>query len=473
MSHIYYQPPDEAIQEDYGSDEGPANHGEGKDWDETELELCGAIRTNITSPCDLTGEVHPILSNWIPAPSTPSDDGPSDEVLIPELHQPLLLASRILEREALPWFSDFFIEDIFSPSYAGYLRPFVENDRQKDQDKTPLVIVRHHKARWATPAMRQYWCQLAAEKLRSEELTSRVRWSLDDSIVHTKRAYGYTPRYPHTPGEKHKIDLPDLIIEYDKLAKLRGEKGRTLTVLLMRPFARRLYDLRVMGGRGREEYCRTAFMAAVTMLHELAHVIYWQDFRAMNRRLYEPFYGGDLEMELGDSLIASIFGGWTPVLVNWTPGWHFNPTFQDGIAWCQCLNWDYHTKRPRYRAHYSIRVDYIAALFNSRSWQTRSAKGLVRPSTLQKACIRRTELDQRIADEGLHASAAISDFEEGEKCCKWRRPPATFFRVPAYADEVFSDDVISRVFHGLEHLGLLPPEPEAADISMPWKYRES
>lgn len=77
----------------------------------------------------------------------------------------------------------------------------------------------------------------------------------------------------------------------------------------------------------------------------------------MNRRLYEPFYGGDLEMELGDSLIASIFGGWTPVLVNWTPGWHFNPTFQDGIAWCQCLNWDYHTKRPRYRAHYSIRVD--------------------------------------------------------------------------------------------------------------------
>lgn len=115
----------------------------------------------------------------------------------------------------------------------------------------------------------------------------------------------------------------------------------------------------------------------------------------------------------------------------------------------------------------------IAALFNSRSWQTRSAKGLVRPSTLQKACIRRTELDQRIADEGLHASAAISDFEEGEKCCKWRRPPATFFRVPAYADEVFSDDVISRVFHGLEHLGLLPPEPEAADISMPWKYRES
>ncbi|KAK0659751.1 hypothetical protein QBC41DRAFT_286859 [Cercophora samala] len=469
MSYIHYSVLDEAVEKTHKFGEESTAQSEGKDWDPVELELCGAIGTNITAPCDLNGEVHPIFRNWIPAPSTPSDDGPSDEVLIPELYQSTILASRILEREALPWFSDFFIEDIFSPSYAGNLRPFHEND----PDTTPLTIVRHHKARWATPAQRQHWCQLAAEKLRSDELTSRIRWGLDDSIVHTKQAYGYTPRYPHTPGEKHKVDFPDLITDYDELAKLRGAKGRTLTALLMRPFARRLHDLRVMGGKGREEYCRTAFMAAVTMLHELAHAVYWQDFRAMNRRLSEPFYGGDLEMELGDSLIASIFGGWRPVLVNWTAGWHFNPTFVDGIAWTQCLNWDYHRKRPLYRAHYAIRVDYIAALFTNRSWQTRSAKGLVRPSTLRTVCVRRTELDQWVVDKRLHASAAISDFEEGEKCCKWRRPSATFFRVPVYVDEIFSDDLISRVFNGLDDLPLLPPEPEAVDNPMAWNNRNS
>ncbi|KAK0704245.1 hypothetical protein B0T21DRAFT_320753 [Apiosordaria backusii] len=468
MSHSYYVRPDEATSRAYRSETGLIYEQEGKDWVQTELEYCGALGTDVTAPFDLTGEIHPLFRNWIPEPPKPGDDGPSDSVLIKELHQSMLLASRILECEALPWFSDFFIEDIFSPSYAGNLRPFYEGG----PDKTPLTIVRHHKARWATPAQRQYWCRLAAERLRSEELTSRVRWGLDDTIVHTKQAYGYTPRYPHTPGEKHKIDHPDLIVECDKLAKLRGQKGRTMTALLMRPFARRLYHLRVMRQKGGEEYCRTAFMAAVTMLHELAHVIYWQDFRAINRRLSEPFYGGDLEMELGDSLVASIFGGWKPVLCKWTSGWHFNPTFNDGIAWYQCLNWDFHRKRPRYRAHYAVRMDYIAALFDSRSWLTQSSKGLVRPSTLRTVCIRRTELDQWIADEGVHASAAIQDFLEEEKECVWIRPSATFFRIPVYVEQVFSDDIISRVFNDLNDIELLPPEPEAVDNSITRKVRK-
>ncbi|KAK4178171.1 hypothetical protein QBC36DRAFT_377025 [Triangularia setosa] len=214
----------------------------------------------------------------------------------------------------------------------------------------------------------------------------------------------------------------------------------------------RLYDLRVMGKKGGEEYCRTAFMVAVTMLHELGHVVYWQDFRAMNRRLSEPLYGGDLEMELGDSLIASIFGGWKPVLCNWTTEWHFNPAFNDGIAWYQCLNWNYHRKRPS-----------IAALFNNRSWQTQSSKALVRPPTLRTVCVRHTGFDQWISDEGLHASAAIKDFEEEGKYCIWKRPSATFFRTPIYVEQVFSDDLISRVFDGLNDLELMPPEPEAVD----------
>ena len=40
----------------------------------------------------------------------------------------------------------------------------------------------------------------------------------------------------------------------------------------------------------------------------LGHAMYWRDLRAVNRRMTEPYFGGDLEMELGDSFVASEIG---------------------------------------------------------------------------------------------------------------------------------------------------------------------
>lgn len=88
----------------------------------------------------------------------------------------------------------------------------------------------------------------------------------------------------------------------------------------------------------------------------LGHAMYWRDLRAVNRRMTEPYFGGDLEMELGDSFVASIFGGWTPVPVAADDDFRTSGTFEQGIAWRQHLTWDHHRARPRYRAHYSIPV---------------------------------------------------------------------------------------------------------------------
>jgi hypothetical protein len=84
--------------------------------------------------------------------------------------------------------------------------------------------------------------------------------------------------------------------------------------------------------------------------------MYWRDFRALNRRMTEPYFGGDLEMELGESFIASIFGGWIPVPIADENMSRERGTFEDGLAWKEHLSWDSHKTRPEHRAHRSISV---------------------------------------------------------------------------------------------------------------------
>jgi hypothetical protein len=71
----------------------------------------------------------------------------------------------------------------------------------------------------------------------------------------------------------------------------------------------------------------------------------------------EPYYGADLEMELGSSLVAHIFGGWIPVPIKDPVKFRDKPTFDLGIAWRQHLSWESHRIRPKYRAQYSISIE--------------------------------------------------------------------------------------------------------------------
>ena len=51
-------------------------------------------------------------------------------------------------------------------------------------------------------------------------------------------------------------------------------------------------------------------------------------------------------MELGDSFVASIFAGWTPVPIGGMARAVQGPLFEKGIAWKQALSWDHHRMRP-------------------------------------------------------------------------------------------------------------------------------
>ncbi|KAK4449928.1 hypothetical protein QBC34DRAFT_298285 [Podospora aff. communis PSN243] len=425
--------------------------------------------TDIQAPLSLEGEIHPVFGNWIL-----TNDHEEAQFQWRELRQPLLLASRILAAVGLPWLSEFCIDDIFRRGYPG---PTVGEDsyelesQGKIPAKTPEVIVRHHRAAWATPRLIKAWISTTDRELRTN-LPKYVQWQLNDNIFAEFGWVGYTCRHYRarewTAGDTPLRERPEDIIEADEAYRRQGATNRPLTVLVMKEYVSRLRELRTIGLFGREEYLFTAFMAAVTLLHELGHAMYRRDFRALNRRMTEPYFGGDLEMELGDSFIASIFGGWIPVPIADENKFRVRGTFDEGLAWKEHLSWDSHKTRPEYRTHSSIPVRYIANLFDDRSWKDMScAEHLIRPPTLMNSLQADSSLSspcRLVLVAETHASAALADFVEdwdgGGLCFRWKRRPAADFRIPLYRGTLRNtrgERCVSTVSR------MAPPEPDVCD----------
>ncbi|KAH9908767.1 hypothetical protein F4778DRAFT_777045 [Xylariomycetidae sp. FL2044] len=416
-----------------------------KSWDEGELRRCGAIGTPASTtnlrPLTLRGKVHPVFANWIKA---------ADADLHRELQQPLLLATRILEAAGLPWLSDFVIEDIFAPTYPGRRAPSCSNSSGSDDDGLP-----HAQAETRKKKKKKEWLDLTARELRDGALPGRLTWQLDADMFRRKGWVGYTCRHPAIMMTKttemamrlDELDRPEVIAEADRrcAAQAQAQAGgvpcRELTVLVMVEYPARMAALRRSGRTGGEEYLFTAFMAAVTILHELGHVMYWKDRRSYDPRdTCEPFYGADLEMELGDSFVASVFGGWVPVPIGDFVRLRAEEEFslRDGLAWRQALSWDHHRLRPKHRAHYSISVDYIARLFDETNWSTppvvshpRHILDLIRPTVLARENSPALKTVGLYAT-GVHATAALPDFHQTGEGWRWNRRVGATFRIPQY-----------------------------------------
>ncbi|KAI3331500.1 hypothetical protein HD806DRAFT_161726 [Xylariaceae sp. AK1471] len=400
-----------------------------KKWDREELIRCRATGTGITTKVNLQGQVHPVLANWIE----------TKPELHKELEQPILLAGKILEAVGLPWVSDFLIDDIFDDRYPG--REQAHGFRPTsayEKSVIPHSIVRHHRAPWATQEKQTKWTGFARDALR-KEFPKLVRWQIDEDIFQEKGWNGYTCRHPRGDLPFGELDKYETIEKFDSISL--HERSRNLTILVMAEFPARLAELRRQGKAQGEEYLITAFMMTVTILHELGHAIYWKDRRSLTRDLREPFYGADLEMELGDSFVAAIFGGWVPVPVRELARLRKDFSFADGVAWRQALNWDHHRMRPKYRAHYSIPVDYIARLFTEASWSTATPDKLIRPQFLtgNSIALRTVGLHTTLADTHQHATAAIADFRCRGDVWVWNRRPGAWFRIPQYDGGVYPE----------------------------------
>ncbi|KAI1142313.1 hypothetical protein F5Y05DRAFT_221675 [Hypoxylon sp. FL0543] len=397
-----------------------------KRWNKDELRKCGAIGTASPRDLDLQGEVHPVFANWVDA----------DAELRKELEQPLLLASRLLEAAGLPWISDFLAHDIFAEDYPGrkpssrcsfgYSTP----GPRDGNEGVPRTIVRHHQAPWASPEVKEEW-NIAAEKQLRNEMASALTWELDADMFREQGWVGYTCRHPRCGLPLDQLDNYETIQWWDKGCE--DDRWRNMSILMSTEFPKRLAELRRQEMERSEEYLLTAFMATVTILHELGHAVYWKDCRALTQDLREPFYGADLEMELGDSFVASIFGGWVPVPIKQFTQVRDGLDFSSGIAWRQSLSWDFHRLRPKHRAHYSIPVDFISRLFSEARWQEAHVdplRNLIRPLTLEPA-LKSAGICTEAA-ESYHATAAIPDFHCTGQGWRWNRLPGARFRIPQY-----------------------------------------
>jgi hypothetical protein len=162
--------------------------------------------------------------------------------------------------------SDFLIDDIFDEQYPGRAQAHVSKSAPAyEKNEIPHAIVRHHQAPWATQEKRAKWTDSARDTLR-KEFPQLIQWQIDEDIFRGKGWNGYTCRHPRGDLPLCELDKYETIEKFDSISL--HERSRSLTILVMAEFPARLAELRRQGRAQGEEYLLTAFMTAVTILHE-------------------------------------------------------------------------------------------------------------------------------------------------------------------------------------------------------------
>lgn len=143
-----------------------------------------------------------------------------------------------------------------------------------------------------------------------------------------------------------------------------GLRFRRLTIHLASQFGNTLESL-VDENPGGEQYIQASFMCAVTLVHEIAHLINAANFESYTW-LGEPRVNRESLMELGTSLIGWLFDGWFPENISLTSETHDGYSFENGCCW--------HKQRreprgyPQYHTLHSIPMAHIKRILSEVEW---------------------------------------------------------------------------------------------------------
>ncbi|EKD15386.1 uncharacterized protein L3040_001753 [Drepanopeziza brunnea f. sp. 'multigermtubi'] len=262
--------------------------------------------------------------------------------------------------------------------------------------------------------------QLQETRGELAEVAESVRWQLNETMARDKKWTGVTRLVTDDRwGPRPWTDLVDQdIAESDQDLRARGSQRRPLIVGIMKEYVDALTTFRP----GTEEHLRASFLAAVTMTHEVAHVVWHQDFRSLDYSASgpEPRYNDDCVSELGLSFIAYIFGGYSPSTVDGQV-----PTnFSSALCWQKVFKEQ--EIDVLYRSDYSISTAYIERVLSQGFWdrlldnigaiEDSGWPAIARPAL--QAQIKKNPLDDSVAESRI-PEWTVSKYD-GEVI--WRNP---------------------------------------------------
>jgi hypothetical protein len=121
-----------------------------------------------------------------------------------------------------------------------------------------------------------------------------------------------------------------------------------------------------------------AFHLATTLVHEIAHLVYWQNFDNLNLfTATEPVVDNQPVMELGLAFVGSLFGGWNPEPIMFNrrikSKSKYDDAFRYGMCWVKQLPY-LEKGRPNWDMAYSMPFLDVQRIMSYRFWKGTEGK---------------------------------------------------------------------------------------------------
>ncbi|CZT03784.1 uncharacterized protein RCO7_07577 [Rhynchosporium graminicola] len=351
-----------------------------KPWDTIDLILAEAQNFGPVRPSNLQETTSYPLHKFFSPECWESVSDEDYNLLLPSMQ----LASNLIQ-VGLPYLCSFVPPDRVHSSLNGKSRKG-PNDYQvdlKDWDKEDQQNTR--------------------DELNT--IASYVTWELNDTIATDNKWLGVTRLVTDEKwGPRPWKDLlRDDIIRSDKELAARGVDRRRLRVGIMREYV----DALKRYSSTSEEHLRATFLAAITMTHEIGHIVWHQDFRSISYDINgkEPYVEDYSISELGCCFIASIFRGKNP----------FECGKQIPTDFTRALYWERVPKMSTtelYRTDHSMSIPYMLRILSQESWDQLDPR---RPDFVVKATAIFQPEEDVVKVLVSPDSSILGPYEDGER----------------------------------------------------------
>lgn len=213
---------------------------------------------------------------------------------------------------------------------------------------------------------------------------------------------------PQPPDQLEFDETQEEVTASDQQERAQGRTRRQLTITITNEFVGTLKYYKA----GTQEHLTISFMAAITMLGEIARAAYLSDFdRSIS---IVPYIGTDRINSFHHSFIAWLFGGWYPEPMNMAV--HNLP--DAGLCWVRQTTID--APRPYYITKYSMDVDYLGRVMSQEAWDGLSVSdqqnhGIVADRLLRPQLPFRRGHSARMATDDYRSSHGVNQWKSQQR----------------------------------------------------------